>query len=383
MRTGAESLAIPPFLPLVAPPIVIFSFTRPDYLRRLCQSLKAQEGVAVTGRQMHLMQDGSRSPRSGVVYGDPALIERSIAVFREHFPEGTVHAAPENLGVAMNIQRGEELVFRRLNAEIGYFFEEDLELGPWYLCMLEEMRRQLGPHPEVGYFAAYGDHAIPSDPAAPQIVPLEHHWGFGLTRRCWEAMQAWLEPFLQVYAEVDYRARPDLRIVELYAEKAVAHTASSQDVAKTMACADLGFARINTDVCYARYIGALGESFRPADFSVLGFDEMAYVTAPPAQPPIITQAAVERIIRMKREACVEHRRQAFDAELAAMRQRLSNPDRPVTREQLDTLWLLLMDRLPDDEEYYRQNVGRISLRQVRRALLQSDEAKAKSFYMLP
>ena len=41
---------MPPFLPLVAPPIVIFSFTRPDFLRRLCQLLKAQQGVAVTGR---------------------------------------------------------------------------------------------------------------------------------------------------------------------------------------------------------------------------------------------------------------------------------------------------------------------------------------------
>ena len=374
---------MPAFLPLVAPPIVIFSFTRPDYLGRLCQSLKAQQGVAVTGRQVHLMQDGSRSPRSGVVYGDPALIERSIAVFREHFPDGTVHASPDNLGVAMNIQRGEEFVFQRLHAEIGYFFEDDLELGPWYLLMLEEIRRQLGPHPDVGYFAAYGDHAIPSDPARPGLVPLEHHWGFGLTRRCWEAMQPWLEPFLTVYAEVDYRARPDLRLVELYADKPVSHTASSQDVAKTMACADLGFARINTDVCYARYIGALGESFRPADFSVLGFDAMAYVTARAEQPPLVTSATVAEIIRAKREACVEHRQQAFPAELAAMRQHLRNPDRPVSRKQLDTLWLLLMDRLPDDEAYYAANVGQITLREVRRALLMSDEAKAKSFYLAP
>ncbi|TPG59176.1 hypothetical protein EAH89_07490 [Roseomonas nepalensis] len=364
-------------------PIVIFAFSRPDYLRRLCASLRAQEGFAVDGRQVHLLQDGARSPRSGVVYGDPAAIEAGIAVFREAFPEGSVHAAPHNLGVAMNIQRGEELVFRGLGAEIGYFFEEDLELGPRYLATLEAIRAQAAAHPRLGYFAAYGDHQAASDPDAPRLVPLEHHWGFGLTRRCWEAMQPWLRPFLEVYAEVDYQARPDLRIVGLYADKPVSHMASSQDVAKTMACADLGFARVNTDVCYARYIGARGESFRPADFASLGYDSMAYVTRAPKQPPAVTAAEIERIAREKRDACTAHRGDAYAQALEALGQRIGNPDRPVTRAEIDRLWWLLMDRLPEDEGYYAENVGRITLREVRRALLQSGEAQAKSFYMVP
>ena len=369
-------------MPLSPAPIVIFAFSRPDYLRRLCTSLRAQEGFSVEDRNVHLLQDGSRSPRSGVVYADPADIEASIAVFREAFPGGSVHAAPHNLGVAMNIQRGEELVFRGLGAEVGYFFEEDLELGPRYLATLEAIRAQATPHPMLGYFAAYGDHKVSSDPDAPRLVPLEHHWGFGLTRRCWEAMQPWLAPFLGIYAEVDYQARPDLRIVELYADKPVSHMASSQDVAKTMACADLGFARVNTDVCYARYIGARGESFRPADFTSLGFDAMSYVTRAPSHPPLVTAADIESIAREKREACTTHRRDAFAAELEALRRRIGNPDRPVTREEIDRLWWLLMDRLPG-EGYYTENVGRISLREVRRALLRSREAQAKSFYMAP
>jgi len=371
-----------PFGSSVGAPIVIFSFARPDYLRRLCASLKRQNEVTVADGQVHLVQDGARSPRSGVVYGDPAMIEESIAVFREAFPGGLVHAARDNLGIAMNIQRGEELVFRTINAEVGYFFEEDLELGPWYLATLEGIRRQIPAHPAIGYFAAYGDHNNPSDPDAPRLVPLEHHWGFGLTRRCWNAMQPWLAPFQEVYQEVDYQARPDLRIVELYSDKAVSHMASSQDVAKTMACADLGFARVNTDVCYARYIGARGESFRPSDFTGLGYDAMFYVTKRPEHPLVVTADAVEEIARSKRESCTEHRKHAFVSELEAMRRQLRNPDRPVTREEIDSLWWLLMDRLPESEEYYAENVGRNSVRQVRRALLQSTEAKAKSFYLV-
>src|SRR5688572_16177243 len=95
-------------------PVILFAFTRPDYLRRLCLSLKAQQGVALPDAQVHLLQDGARSRRSGVLYGDPARIAESIAVFREVFPGGHVHASPDNLGVAMNILRGERLAFLSL-----------------------------------------------------------------------------------------------------------------------------------------------------------------------------------------------------------------------------------------------------------------------------
>jgi hypothetical protein len=368
--------------PALGAPIVIFSFTRPDYLRRLCETMRAQRGVTISDAQVHLLQDGSRSRRSGVVYGEPELIEASIATFREVFPGGHVHAAPDNLGIAMNLHRGEKLAFDTLAAEVAYFFEEDLELGPCYLAMMERLRELLRPHRDVGYFACYGDHRRPSDPEAPGLVPMEHHWGFALTRRCWKAMQPWLKPFHKVYAEVDYQARPHLRIVELYGEKAVSSLASSQDVAKTMACADLGFARVNTDVCYARYIGERGESFQPAHFASQGFDTMAYATAMPERPPVAVPGAIAEMVAAKRAACAAHRRDAYDAGLAEMRTRLFNPDRPVTREEIDWLWRLLMDRVPQDEAYYEQNVGLRTLRQVRRGLLRSREGQGKGFYMV-
>ncbi|MBP0444523.1 hypothetical protein J8J14_06985 [Roseomonas sp. SSH11] len=362
-------------------PIIIFSFTRPDYLRKLCESMKAQQGVSISDEQVHLLQDGSRSRRSGIVYGEPELIEASIATFREIFPRGHVHASPENLGIALNLHRGEKLAFDTLKAEVAYFFEEDLELGPCYLAMLEQLRRLLMPHKDIGYFAAYGDHLRASDPQAPKLVPMEHHWGFALTRRCWRAMQPWLKPFHEVYAQVDYQARPHLRIVELYDAKAVSSTASSQDVAKTMACADLGFARINTDVCYARYIGAQGESFKPANFEKLGFGSMAYVGSLPATLPAATPDIIAEIIATKRAACAAHRQTAYPAQLEEMRRHLFNPDRPVTREEIDWLWRLVMDRLPNDEAYYTQNVGQRTLRQIRRSLLRSKEAQGKGFYL--
>jgi hypothetical protein len=365
----------------IARPVILFAFTRPAYLRRLCLSLKAQQGVELPDAQLHLVQDGSRSRRSGIVYGDPAKIAESIATFQEIFPGGTVHAAPENLGVAMNLLRGERLAFQTLKADIAYFFEEDLELGPCYLAMMEALAGLLGRDPRIGYFAAYGDHRREADAAAPQLVPLEHHWGFALTRRAWAAMQPWLKPFHDVYAQVDYQGRPHLRIVELYAAKGVSSMASSQDVAKTMACAELGFARVNTDVAYARYIGAEGESFRADRYEHHGFADTRVASAMPATMPAADAGLIETIIAGKRAACESHRRDAYDAELAAMRRTMFNPDRPATREEVEWLWRVLMDRLPTDEAYYAKNVGVRTLRQIRRSLLRSREAQAKGFYL--
>jgi hypothetical protein len=365
---------------MVTRPVILFAFTRPEYLRRLCLSLKAQQGVTLPEAQVHLLQDGSRSRRSGIVHGDPQRIAESIAAFREVFPGGQVHAAPENLGIAMNLLRGERLAFQTLKADIAYFFEEDLELGPHYLAMLEALAGLVGRNPRVGYFAAYGDHRREADAAAPRLVPLEHHWGFALTRRCWQAMQPWLKPFHDVYAQVDYQARPHLRIVELYAEKGVSSMASSQDVAKTMACAELGFARLNTDVGYARYIGAEGESFRADRFASHGFDRACVADDMPARMPAADAALIEALIEEKRAACAAHRRDAYDRELAAMRRHTFNPDRPATREEVEWLWRVVMDRLPD-EGYYARNVGLRTLRQIRRSLLRSREAQAKGFFL--
>jgi hypothetical protein len=363
------------------PPIVIFAFNRPEYLERLCRSLKAQQGVALDPRNIHLMQDGAVSPRSGMRFAEDEAIAANIAAFQAEFPQGKVHAAPRNLGIALNLHRGESLAFERLGAEVSYFFEEDLELGPHYLAMLEAIRAQLPEHPRLGYFAAYGNHRQAADPAKPGFIPLEHHWGFGLTRNCWRAMQPWLAPFHAIWNETDYQARPHLRLVECYLDKAVASAQSSQDVAKTMAAADLGFGRVNTDVCYARYIGKQGQSFREANFQRHGFDAMDYATQWPAEPPRLTAALLDGLIAAKRAHHARFRAERFGSELEAMRQRLFNPDRPATRQDVMDLWRLLMDRLPDDEGYYERNVGKSTVRHIRTSLLRGREARCKSFFM--
>jgi hypothetical protein len=153
---------------------------------------------------------------------------------------------------------------------------------------------------------------------------------------------------------------------------------SSQDVSKTMACADLGFARLNIDVCYARYIGMRGQSFQPKRFSEHGFDKMAYVTTMPERMPKVTAEAVAAFIETKRAAAMAHRRDAFVADLAAMRKRHYHSDLPATREEVEWLWRLLLDRVPPDDAYLTETVGKRTVREIRRGLVYSREGQAKT-----
>ncbi|MBO1073401.1 hypothetical protein [Roseomonas marmotae] len=256
----------------VQAPIILFSFNRPHYLDQVCAGLAAQKGVVLDQRRIWLLQDGAVSALSGRRHARDEDIAESIAVFRRHFPQGRVMASDGNLGVARNILRGERLVFEALEQDLGYFFEDDLLPGPWYVWALERLREQTEPFPRVAYFGAYGDHR--RNYPGPQVsyIPLEHHWGFGLRRHGWLKMMEWLKPYYALLEGQDYQRRDHARIFRLYEPLVVGTEASSQDAAKSLACMELNLTRVMTNVSFGRYIGEEGHSFSPTHFRAMGFD---------------------------------------------------------------------------------------------------------------
>lgn len=361
-------------------PIIILSFDRPHYLERLCRSLKSQKFFAPDEGNVHLFQDGGISPRSKIEYAGQDKIDACIATFKAAFPKGKVHAAPNNHGIALNFRRAEKLAFEELGADCAYFFEDDLELGPLYLAALQRIYEQVRTRGDVAYFAAYGTHLQTGDEAKPRIVPLEHHWGFGLLRSAWLKMQPWLEPFYDLYARSDYKWRAHLAIVEAYRDKDVAHHHTSQDVAKTLACSSLGFARINSDVSYARYIGAQGQSFNESKFKELGFDRMQVADRLPEDALAIDDATIQAIGKEQRDRHTRFRQNDLENTIAEMRKRQFNPEAIITREQIEWIWQMVMDRLPE-EAVFESNAGKRSIREFRTALLRSQEARGKSGYL--
>lgn len=353
-------------------PIVIYGFDRPDYLDRLCAGLLAQRGVRPDPARVHLLADGAVSARTGCVHGAPARIAASIAAFRRHFPEGTVHAAPRNLGIADNILRGQRLVFETLDQPTGYFFEDDLEPGPHYLAALEAVRERTGPHAaRVAYFAAYGEPRLAV--AGPEVgyVRLGHHWGYGLRREAWRRVQDWLAPWWAAIRENDYPARNKPRLLALWRDREVASEGVGEDAATALACADLGLVRVNTDVCFARYIGEEGEHFTPQIFRRLGFAETAVATGEESDfrfPPIAADwiAATAEETRENRR---RFRKTGLEPLIERLRAEQEDPDRLATAEEVATLWRLLLDRRVVPPAVLERHAGRSTIRALRREIV--------------
>ncbi|KAA2212424.1 glycosyltransferase family 2 protein [Teichococcus oryzae] len=359
-------------------PIIIFSFDRAAYLQRFCESLKAQQGVSLDERRIFLLQDGPISRRSGVRYAEDAAMADSVAAFRAVFPEGQVLASAENLGIAFNIRRGETLAFETLGAETAYFFEDDLELGPSYLLMMERLRALLAPFPEVGYFAAYGDHRARPDPDRVRIVPLDHHWGFALRRGPWKRLQEWLAPYFSIMEKTDYQSRNHIGVYRWLEGRAMAIDKSSQDAMKALACADLGIARVMTDMTFARYIGEKGASFNERRFREMGYDRMVPVERGdlPVEPP--TADSIRAILAGQQAHFRNFREREFDGFLRRYSARNWDADRPATREELDSLYALLLDRLPEGEHIYEQYVGKAPVRRLRDIMINSREFRGRT-----
>lgn len=289
---------------MTLPPIAVLSFKRPDYLKQVLESLKAQTGGSLEGRGIHLFQDGAVNRYSRIRYARDEDIAASVEVFRSIFPEGQVHASPDNIGVCENYRRAEQTLFEDLDADIGYFFEDDLVLSPVYLEMMDRLADWASRMPNVAYFAAYGDYyasAEDREARKAELTTLDHHWGFGLLRRHWRQINALLGPYYEIVCGEDYSRRDHRRIYDLYRPYKASPRASSQDAAKAFACDRLGLWRANTVVSYAKYIGDSGQHMTREAYDALGYGKTIVAQAAghvvlPKQDKIQTRLDQQRSI---------------------------------------------------------------------------------------
>ena len=254
-------------------PIAVISYNRHDLLEQFLVSLK-QQTVAFDPARVALFQD----------HGDPAE-DGCVAVFRAAFPEGEVFQADQNLGVALNIDRAERHVFETLGAEVAYFFEDDLILGPHYLEALGQLADFALAEDRVSYVAAYGVHrtaAAEQASRAGELVPMDHKWGFALTRRQWERQKPIIAPYLDIIRQRPYRQRDHAAIKAYYRSLGFGEAGTSQDGAKDVAGAVLGTVKLMSFACFARYEGREGLHMRPELYEQLGYGQTSLYEGAPA-----------------------------------------------------------------------------------------------------
>src|SRR2546423_7105998 len=242
-------------------PIFVMSFNRPDYLKQVLQSLRAQRDCDIGRRKIFLFQDGAVNPYSRKRHANDSEIGASIEVFRQIFPQGAVIESVTNLGIALNFERAEKFGFERMGSEAIIFLEDDLVLNAHYIDLLDELIARFSKTEEVGYLAAYGDHTATIEAQVrnrDKLILLDHNWGFALYRRQWLRMRKKVLEYLSIVQNADYNDRDVEKIRALFASWGYGCPATSQDAAKTIVCCIDGVIKLNTYICNAVYIGERG-----------------------------------------------------------------------------------------------------------------------------
>jgi hypothetical protein len=267
-------------------PVIVFSFNRPDYLRATLVSLREAIEAGGMAGPVVLFQDGARNPHSGQERAAPAQIAACVAAFRAVFPQGVVFASAVNLGIGLNVDRGERWVFETQGYPAGLFFEDDMVLAPHYFRALAGLYRLASAEPRIAMFAAYG--ADGRSTLARQraehrrVGAMHHNWAFGLTRAGWLARETLTAAYTAALQGCDYRDRPLERIAAWHVRLGWPPMPTSQDIARAIAFNTLGLARVSSLAICARNIGAVGQHYTPEEFRRLGLGDVALLDeAPP------------------------------------------------------------------------------------------------------
>lgn len=281
-------------------PIVLMSFDRPELLEQVARTLAAQVDANLSGRSIALFQDGAVNPFSGLRRAADSTIAACVEIFHRHFPHGRSFVADDNLGVALNFDRAERYVFEELNADAALFFEDDMLLSPHYVRTLDQLTGMALNDSRIGYVAAYGIQG-PESPnanrASLRYETLGHFWGFGLPRRVWLQNRRFVEAYLQLVRNIDYRQRDARAIHRLHSVWGVGFTGTSQDCAKHLACVLNGAVNLNISLSLGRYIGATGLHMDPGTFELVGLDRTELYSAPPPPLPALESGVIEEIGR--------------------------------------------------------------------------------------
>jgi hypothetical protein len=352
------------------------SFNRPQFLGPVLKSLKAQRGVEISAREVHLFQDGAVNRYSRLRYALDSEIERSVALFRSEFPNGIVHQSTENIGICENFRRAEEYVYVERQFDCAWFFEDDLVISPVYFQMMERLQQFAEAMGGVAYFSAYGHHyASPEerDERRRELVTLDHHWGFGLLRRHWESMQPHLQDYYKAVLGQDYSRRDHRRIFSLYESERFSPRASSQDAAKAYACNKIAVWRCNTFVTFAKYIGTSGQHMTPTEFEGLGFGRTTVADEPILDISFPSSSKVREMVLDQRTLFGFIRESEFGSIIKGLPPRQFNPSRLCTREEVRGIYYLLLRRDVEEERIYAEHVSKTPVMNLVEAIRNSTE----------
>jgi hypothetical protein len=146
---------------------------------------------------------------------------------------------------------------------------------------------------------------------------------------------------------------------------------SSQDAAKAFFSAQLGLWRCRTVLPFARYTGREGAHMSAEQFNALGFDRTIVATEPLLRLNFPSEDEMRDAVAQQQQLFVDILNNEIDT-LTTGLDRMLNPSRIATTEELEGLYNLLLHRMPEPAAY-ADNVGRNTVFDISQDITSSPE----------
>ncbi len=255
--------------------VAILSFNRPDYLKKVIDSVKEQ---TYTDFDYWLFQDGNLNQFSWRRAANQTDIDKCIEIFKEAFPKGKVEYSKTNIGIGLNWKRCEEQLFLEEEYEEVIFLEDDLVLSPPYMETMVNMFDQFRDDDRVGMINAYGEvggNRFPEVGPPSLIRRMGHLWAIGVSKKQWLKRRKLMLEFYDIIGDKDYRFRPWQEIANFYAANGIKQDiALGQDGCKTAVLLLSKQVKVSPSVNLAKYIGEKGFHADPANYQMHQYGTM-------------------------------------------------------------------------------------------------------------
>jgi lysophospholipase L1-like esterase len=304
----------------------IFSFNRPEYLKKTLTSLERNRDIADI--DFYLFQDGAINAFSQRTAALDADIHKCIDIWNlSSLPNKQIVQNDHNYGIAITQFRAKCLLFDELGYDRALFFEDDLVLSRNYVRLLRLMLDQYENDEIVGAVTCYGGHpnAFSNKEKEQNLRKVRsgnhNFWGWGMWKDRWDKIKPTFLNYYRHVEAIDYRTRPDLKIIEMYEREGMSLTVTSQDAAMHYAFIKNGFVVLNTFIHRGRYIGEKGEHMNPEKYQRIGFYKVR-------QEDLPGDETLDRFEEFDHTQALEYSQKLFVAPANPLGARISNTQSP-------------------------------------------------------
>ena len=260
--------------------INILCFNRPEYAKKVFNSIKAQIGNLEEKININIWIDGYKNSKEEFLKNRDQTSE-VYKIAKDTFDISNIFQMKENIGIARMYSKAEEYCLKNSTKKYALFFEDDYVLGESYLAAMDLLMEWAFNKKEISIVTAHGiiseylDSYFYEISENPLLGPSPVHslWAYAIKIEHLKERKVFLDEYLSLIKNTPYHKRNNVLILEFFNSKGIPFIhGTSQDYAKHAALIYYDKLAITIPNYLGEYIGIKGEHTNLQLFRKLGYD---------------------------------------------------------------------------------------------------------------